>query len=173
MNEDKQLTTPIIIGRLGATYGVRGWLKVNSFTEPFENILQYKDWQYKFKGQWQPLPIKGVKPHGKLIIAQVEGYNDKEHAAALTGCEIGINREQLPETQEGEYYWSDLEGLTVVNTQGITLGTVINMMNNSANDLMVVKGEKEHLIPYITGHFVLNVDLEKKEILVNWDEDFL
>ena len=161
----------IVIGKLGATYGVNGWLKIHTYTEFGENILHYSPWYLSAPGQdtYQETIIEDGKPHGNSFIVKLFGANNPEEARLYTGKIISIQRSQLPPLPQDEYYWSDLVGLTVLNTQGEVLGTVSYLIETGANDVLVVKGDKEHAIPYLPGSVVVNIDLAKKEMIVDWE----
>lgn len=160
------------VGRISGLFGVRGWVRIYSYTEPRENILTFRPWFIGGKDNWKPMvPLEG-KRHGKGIVARLETVEDREQAAKLLGQEIAVRREQLPEIGAGEYYWTDLEGLQVVTPAGETLGVVDHLMETGANDVLVVKGRRELLIPYVPGDVVLEVDLEGGRIRVSWDPDF-
>jgi len=166
------------LGKVSGLFGVKGWIKIFSNTQPRENILTYSPWFLKRDGQWQEFKLVTGKAHGKGVIAQLSGCNDRDMAAELIGSEIAIKREQLPETAMGEYYWSDLKGLTVTNLEGIELGKVDSMLETGANDVMIVHGKgddgkkRERLIPFVTEEVVHEVNLEKDFITVDWDSDF-
>jgi 16S rRNA processing protein RimM len=162
----------IIVGQLGKTYGVFGWVKVNSFTNPIENVLDYEPWFYQQKNQWIELPVNDAQSQGNSIVAHIEGYDTPEAARALTGIEIAVQRSQLPALAKDEFFWCDLVGLNVITTNGIELGTVSRLFYTGANDILVVQGNKEHLIPYIKDHFVLKVDIPKQTMIVDWDPEF-
>ena len=174
-------TVYITVGKIGAPYGVRGWVKIQSFTESVENLLDYEPW-YVRKGKadsggvstaaWIEAPLMEAKDHSKGIIAKFDGCDDRDSALKLRGQEIAIRRDQLPEPEAGEYYWVDLEGLEVITLEGVSLGKVDHMLATGANDVMVVKGERERLIPYVLQHIVHEVDLEGGTIRVDWDPDF-
>jgi len=166
-----KLNKPLVIGRIGSPYGVQGWLKVTSYTDPPENILSYQPWYINFKGQWQELPVNQTQLRHKDILIQIDGYADRDQARIFTGIEIVIERNQLPSLSEDEYYWADLEGLTVITIQGQILGTVSELFSTGSNDVLVVKGEKKRLIPYLTD-VILKVDLINKTIQVDWDPEF-
>lgn len=161
----------IVVGKIGATYGILGWLKIQTFTEFGENILEYSPWYLSGPDNqdYEEITVEDGKPHGGALIVKFPHLNTPEEARLLTGKTISIKRSQLPELKKDEYYWSDLVGLTVKNPQGETLGTVAYLIETGANDVLVIKGEKEHAIPYLPGSVVLNVDLEKKEIIVDWE----
>ncbi|KTD00049.1 ribosome maturation factor RimM [Legionella erythra] len=162
----------VVIGRFGRAHGVKGLITVHSFTEPRDNVLRYTDWHMLRNNQWQPVNLLRVDVIDKQILALVEGYSDRDQVAALTNLDIAVSSEQLPELPSGDYYWHQLIGLQVMNQQGVLFGTVTDMMPTGSNDVMVVEGEKRHLIPYIPGRYVVHVDLEKHVILVDWDADF-
>ncbi len=167
-------TDYLVIAKIGAPYGVRGWVKVFSFTQPADNLLDYDPWYFKDakSGTWPIAPVTEARTHGKAFVAKFKGCDDRDAAARLTGREIAIRRDQLPPTEEGEYYWSDLEGLEVLTTEGVSLGRVDHLLETGANDVLVVKGERERLIPYVTGPIVKKVDLEAGTLQVDWDADF-
>ena len=173
--EQHQLWVPV--GKINGLFGVKGWIKVFSDTQPRENILNYSPWFLKRNGQWQEFKLLTGKSHGKGVIAQLAGCSDRDIAAELIGSQIAIKREQLPKASPGEYYWSDLKGLKVINLEGIDLGNVASMLETGANDVMVVhefgkKGKKERLIPFVTEDTVHEVNLEQGYITVDWDADF-
>lgn len=159
----------VIIGKIGTVYGVKGWVKVYSFTEIVSNILNYQAWFIEKDGKWQSLPVEEVRPHGKGVVAKIAGFNTPEEARRLNGKLIAALRDEMPALKQDEYYWADLEGLTVINQHNKILGKIIYIMETGSNDVLVVKGIKEQAIPYLPS-VVLKVDLVKKEMLVNWDE---
>lgn len=161
----------IVLGCVGAPYGVRGWVKINSYTDPITNILNYPEWFLKHKNEWISLTVESAKPHGHSIIAKLAGIEDPETAKRYTNNLIGINRELLPAALPNEYYWDDLTGLTVTTLCGATLGQVIEVRNTGANDILIIQGDKRHLVPFI-DHVIQTVDLNKRSILVDWDHDF-
>lgn len=162
----------VILGRISGLYGVRGWVKVFSYTSPITNILNYSPWQLCQHGQWQTVSVCEAQAHGKGIIAHLESIHDRDEAAGLLGAEIAVSRSQLPSPPEGEYYWMDLIGLMVVNSDGVTLGQVDHLLETGANDVLVVKGEREHLIPFLPERVILDVDLVQRVLQVDWDENF-
>lgn len=163
-------TSFITIGKIGSTYGVHGWIKIQSYAEFADNIFDYHPWYLTDpSGKQQTIEIEAWKPHSDGLIAKFIGIETPEEARLLTGKTIQIARETLPELNQHEYYWSDLIGLTVINKAGDILGKVDHLMETGSNDVLVVKGTKEHAIPYLFGRVVLRVDLEKKEIQVDWE----
>ncbi len=161
----------MILGRIAGLYGVRGWVKVYSYTDPRDAVLEHAEWLLHRKGSWQACELVEGKRHGKGIIAKLAGVDDRDTAAEYVGIDIGVPREQLPETEPGEYYWTDLEGLRVVHKDGRELGTVAYLLETGANDVLVTEGERERLIPFVMGRVVLDVDLDDGVITVDWEWD--
>lgn len=160
----------VVIGRLGAPYGVKGWQHVQSFTHPIENILAYPHWYVQQKTQWVRFEVVAGRLHGEGVVAQLHHIDDRDKAALLVNCEVAIEREQLPELPVDEFYWKDLEGCRVLNTHGETLGVVRYLYENTGIDIMVVVNEeKEQHIPFILQDTVMSVDLAAKQIIVAWD----
>ncbi|MCU7873521.1 MAG: ribosome maturation factor RimM [Candidatus Thiodiazotropha sp. (ex Lucinoma borealis)] len=162
----------IIMGRVSGLFGIRGWLKIYSHTSPRDGIVDYKTWYLKQVGNWKQYKLTAGHGQGKGVVAQLDGISDRDQAAELVDCEIAIQRTQLPELEPDEYYWTDLQGLRVVNIEGVELGVVSHLFETGANDVMVVKGERERLIPYTTGEAVQSVDLDAGILLVDWDPEF-
>ena len=142
-----------------------------SYTRPREAILDYDRWYLKRKGDWQAAAIREGKRHGKAVIAHIEGVDDRDEAAGLVDCDIAVERGALPAAEDGSYYWADLEGLQVVHRDGTELGRVAYLMETGANDVLVVQGDTERLIPFILDKVVLGVDLEQGVISVDWEWD--
>lgn len=172
-------TKYLIVGKIGAPYGVRGWVKLYSFTEPVDNLLDYDPWYTHStsstgadNSDWVIASVNEAKTHGKGFVAKFNGADDRDAAARLTGQEIAIRRDQLPPAAEGEYYWGDLTGLTVETVDGVSLGVVDHLLETGANDVLVVKGDRKRLIPYVLGSIVKNVDLDAGTMQVDWDADF-
>ena len=161
----------LVVGRIGGLFGVRGWVKVFSYTEPRDNILSYSPWLLHIGGEWVTAKPVGGRIHGKGLVAQIEGYDDRDAAATLLGCDIAINRSQLPAAGQDEIYWADLVGLRVVTLEGVELGVVDHLFETGANDVLVLKGERERLLPYI-DQVVHEVDLAGGVMRVDWDPEF-
>lgn len=160
----------LALGYISAVHGIKGWVKVHSWTRPMEAILKYQPWL--LGEDRKPVKIIDGRKQGKGLAALLPGYDNREQAAALVGQQIFVGRDQLPPTEKDEYYWSDLEGLEVRTTDGEVLGRVERLMETGANDVMVVSGDRERLIPFIQGPYVTRVDLEAELIEVDWDPDF-
>jgi len=162
---------PVVLGRISGLFGVKGWLKIHSYTDPREAILDYDGWLIEQNGSWRTAePVEG-KRHGKTVIVRLAGVEDRDTAAGYVDAVVGVSRDKLPATKDKEYYWSDLEGLQVLCQDGKRLGHVAYLLETGANDVLVVQGDKETLIPFIVGDVIENVDLAKGEIHVNWDWD--
>lgn len=152
---------------------MKGWVKVFSFTHPRENILQYSPWLLKKNNQISEIKVIGGQRHGSAVVAELEGVADRDAAVALMGSEILIRRQQLPKPKADEYYWTDLVGLEVVTESGVKLGKVDYLLETGANDvLVVIDGETERLIPFLQKQTVLKIDLDSREMIVDWDPDF-
>ena len=162
----------VVMGRVSGLFGVRGWVKVYSYTEPRVGILDYSPWLIKRAGEWQAHEVQAGHPQGKGIVAQLRDFDDRDQAAQLLGCDIAVRRDQLPPLTDGEYYWSDLEGLRVENLDGVELGRISHLFETGANDVIVVQGDREYLIPYTWGDAVRKVDLAQGLMVVDWDPDF-
>lgn len=160
------------MGRVSGLFGVRGWLKIYSHTSPREGIIRYRDWFLKQGDAWRQYKVIAGRSQGRGVVAQLQGIDDRDLAATLVNCDIAVQRRQLPKLESGEYYWADLQGLRVTNLEGVELGVVSHLFETGANDVMVVEGERERLIPYTWGEAVREVDLERGEILVDWDPEF-
>lgn len=170
-------STMVALGGISGVYGIKGWVKVHSSTDPVENILSYKTWRLKLRNQDanQEVVVKLVdgRKHGKGIVAKFEGYDDRDQAEALVKAQINVAAEELPELPKDEYYWRELVGLKVINMDGQSYGIIDHMMPTVANDVIVAKdGDIERLIPFIQGVYVMKVDLNENLIQVDWPEDF-
>lgn len=163
----------VIVGQIVGLFGVKGWVKLRSYTDPREQIAQYQPWQVLIDGQWQSFEVEALQPQGKSLIARLAGIADREQAARLMNSDIVIDRQQLPVLSENEFYWRDLEGLKVLNLNGVELGTVTSLLETGANDVLVVRKDKaEILIPYVLHRVVHAVDMESGIIRVDWEADF-
>lgn len=173
MNSSGQTTGEmLVLGKVSGVYGVKGWVKLFSYTEPRDGILDYKHCFIKQKDQWRELEITQGRIQGKGVVAKIKGCDDRDQAHLLIGSEIAITDDQLADLADDEYYWKDLVGLSVINQDNVDLGTVINLMETGANDVLIVKGDRERLIPFTQGVAVLEVNLADKVIRVDWDPDF-
>ncbi len=162
----------IHVGEISGVFGLKGWVKIFSYTEPRENILSYSVWQLRKNRDIKPIKVKEGQRQGKNVVAHLVGVDDRDVAEGLVGWEIYIERDQLPALAKDEYYWADLVGLKVVTEAGVDLGSVDHLFETGANDILVVVGDRERLIPFLMGQTVLKVDLDGKRLTVDWDPDF-
>jgi 16S rRNA processing protein RimM len=162
----------IVVGQVGSPYGVRGWVHVHSYTEPKENIVAYSPWRLRLAEGWFVCDVTDLRCRGKDVIAKFSQWDEREAVRQLLGAEIAILRTQLPALEEGEYYWTDLVGLKVVNVEGIALGRVEGLMATGANDVLIANGERVRLIPFLMASVVRAIDLEQNRIQVDWDPEF-
>ncbi len=176
-------TKNTVMGKVTSVYGVKGWVKVFSYTQPKENLCQYSDWQLQDEsGASKPVKVIDCKPHGNGLIALFEGAKDRDLAKNFCGMLITVPSSNLPGLPEGEYYWSQLQGLLVYSVSSdstpVLLGVVNHLIETGSNDVLVVKkckdslDGKERLIPYLPDQVIKLVDLQKGIIEVDWDPDF-
>ncbi len=158
------------IGHVSGVHGIKGWVKIFSLTEPREAIFEYQPWL--LGDSLNKVRIRQGKKHGKHLIALLEEVDDREQAEGLVKQSISVGRDQFPVLPDDEFYWTDLEGLAVRLQDGTELGTIDGMLATGANDVMVVRGEKERLIPFVPGQYVKQVTLEGGFIIVDWDPEF-
>jgi len=157
----------VMVGKVHGAFGVRGWLRVESFTEVELDILDYQPWFI----DGREYHVAEGKPHGRGLVVRLDEIDDRDYAEALHGKDIAVPSSQLPAAEPGEYYWRDLLGLKVVTVEGAELGVIESMMETGSNDVMVVKGERERLLPWIDST-VVNVDLKARVVTVQWDPEF-
>lgn len=175
---EKPSAGPVTVGKVTTVYGVKGWVKVFSYTQPIENILDYPGWILSKDGRSQPVKVLQGKRHGNGLIASIEGYTDRDLARQICGSMIKVDRSNFPDLEDGEYYWYQLQGLLVETKDGCLLGKVDHLMETGSNDVLVVRqcagsiDQKERLIPYIPGQYVDTVDLQEELIRVDWDPEF-
>ena len=163
----------IELGRIGAPWGVKGWVHVDSFTDPLDGILDYPQWTLRLgSGERTAYRLAEGRPHSDRLVARLEGIEDRDRAAALRGALIEVDRAELPPTGEREYYQADLLGLPVRNLEGVDLGKVDYFADTPTGPMMVVKGARDHWVPATPKH-LSKVDLAAGLILVDWplDED--
>lgn len=164
----------VVMGKVVGAQGILGWVKVQTFTEYLDGLLDYDTWYVGNEQIWRPLEVLEANVHGgKVVIAKLQGIVDRTAAEKCKGLLVAVPRAELPEQEEGEYYWSDLIGLSVQNLAGESFGTVDSLLETGANDVLVVKGEGgETLMPFIAS-VIQQVDLKNKRILVDWQVDYL
>lgn len=159
-----------MVGRISGFYGLRGWVKVFSETEPRDNILTYNPWY--LGAEHRPRRLAEGKLHGKGLVARLEDCEGRDQAAALIGLEVKIRRDQLPRLGTDEFYWADLVGLSVETLEGRHLGRINRMFATAANDVVVVNGERERLLPFLWDQVIKDMDLDLGRIRVDWDPEF-
>ncbi|MBA3580839.1 MAG: ribosome maturation factor RimM [Gammaproteobacteria bacterium] len=163
----------ITLGEIVGVFGVKGWVKLFSYTEPKEKIGQYAPWLVGNGVKSQSVVLEVLHIHGKGLIAKLQDINDRDSAALLIGHSITVARSELAALPANEFYWRDLLGLRVVNLQGIELGDVEQLLETGAHDVLVIKKEgMETLIPYVWNHFIYAVNLEAGIIQVDWPVDW-
>ncbi|SNR62805.1 16S rRNA processing protein RimM [Methylobacillus rhizosphaerae] len=164
------------MGRIVAPYGVYGWIKVLPDTEYIDSLFEYGRWilgrgDPTCPEQWRPYEVEKAKVHNDLLLVKLKGIDDRDAAFACKGMQVAVYRDELPEPEDGEYYWSDLIGLQVRNQEGVDLGRVVDVFATGANDVIVLQGDRERLLPFV-GQVVLEVDIASKTMLVDWDAEF-
>jgi 16S rRNA processing protein RimM len=162
----------VIVGEVAGVFGVNGWVKIYSHTNPAKNILDYSPWLLTGLDGTKEFKVLFGRTHAKLIVAHLEGVDDRDKALKLKSSKITVPRDRFPPLKSGQYYWADLVGLQVTNLEGAQLGTIAEMLATGANDVIVAKAERERLIPFIIGQFVKEIKLDEGKMLVDWDVDF-
>ena len=171
----------VTVGEIAGAYGIKGWVKIKSFTQPQENILNYSPWWLKTRHGVKRVEVDTSMHRPQGVVAHIVDLDDRDQAAALVGVKIAIERDQLPALEEGDYYWDQLIGLAVVSeyeSRNVALGRITGLLETGANDVLVVKGDadsldtRERLIPYLPGSVVCSIDLERSLVTVDWDPDF-
>ena len=162
----------IIIGKFGSAHGINGFVKIHSFTEPADNILNYQPWLVKQGKNWVSKTFDKVEKRNKFYIAKMEDCQDRNDAEKYVNCEIATHKDHLPKLNESEFYWHELIDMTVINKEQITLGKVTQVLQTGSNDVLIIDGEKRHLIPFLLENFIIKIDRKKSEITVDWDIDF-
>ena len=166
-------TRRILMGRIHGAFGVRGELKLESFSNPPEAILRYRPLVLRTaQGVERELESVRGRSTAKGLVASLPGIDDRDAAEALRGAELHVPRSALPPPAPGEYYWVDLEGLAVVNTEGADFGTVSHLFSTGANDVLVARGDRERMIPFIEPDYIVSVDFEARLVTVEWDAEF-
>jgi 16S rRNA processing protein RimM len=166
-------TRRILVGRIHGAFGVRGEVKLESLTEPQGNLVRYQPWILRdAAGREREVSGAKVRVGGKGLIGTLPGIEDRDAAEALRGAELFVPRSALPPPRDGEFYWIDIEGLRVENLEGVDFGRAAFVFPNGANDVLVVRGDRERMIPWVRPDFVRELDFDAGRILVDWDADF-
>ncbi|GAB3682233.1 ribosome maturation factor RimM [Salinisphaera aquimarina] len=169
--------TPIVLGRVNGLFGVKGWLKVYSYTRPADNLLEFAEWMIGRQDNWRPFRVLESRVQGKTLVARLGDTDgvplpDRDAAVELLELDIAVSREAMPPLPHGAFYWFDLIGLEVVNRDGVPLGRVTEMMETGANDVLVLAGDRERLVPFVYGEIIDSVDLDAQRIVADWDPEF-
>lgn len=161
-----------MLGRIAGPFGIRGWVKVVSYTDPPEQILDYPVWRVEPPGsERRELRHREGRRHGKGLVVRIDGVDERNGAIALARPELWVERGDLPALKKGEFYRADLVGLEVMNLRGQSLGRVSHFLDMPANAIMVVVGEREHWLP-VGGQQVFRVNLGQGRVTVDWDPEF-
>lgn len=162
----------VVVGRVSGAFGVRGWVKAVSFTDPPLNLAAYRPWILRRCDAELRVDVLEGREHGSSVVVRLQGVETREQAEALKGFEVTVRRSQLPPPAPGEYYRVDLIGLRVTNLEGVEFGEVVDVMETGANDVLVVRGDRERLVPFVQGEFVKSVNLAESRMVVDWDPEF-
>jgi len=164
----------VIMGRVASAFGIRGWVKIQPFSEFVDSLLDYKTWYVGHEnGPWRKVDVVRAETHDKTLAVQFPDCPDRNAAEKLKGLLIAVPRSSLPAQEEGEYYWADLIGMSVVNEAGEALGTVVELLDTGANDVLIVRDKgPDILIPFLTS-VIKHVDVQARIIQVAWSADFL
>lgn len=162
----------VTLGRVRGVFGVKGWLKVQSYTEPRGNIARFGAWTLKLNGVDRAFELEDGHDHAGGVVAKLKGIDDPDRAREWVGAEVVVAREQLPSLSAGELYWTDLEGLEVRTTAGVVLGKVDHLLATGQHDVLVLDSEPSRLIPFVVGPVVKEVDLERGSIVVDWSPEY-
>jgi len=160
------------VGRIAGLCGVSGWVKIFSYTEPRENIVQYSPWWLLRAGSEELRAVAEGRRHGNAVIARLQGVEDRDAAAELVGTEIEVEDAQLEPLPPDEFYWAQLQGLEVVELQGRSLGRIDHLLRTGAHDVLVIEGERQRLIPFVRGAVVKDIDLDARVMRVDWAPDY-
>lgn len=161
----------VVLGTVIGAHGVRGWLKVRSFTQPPDNLLGYRSWLIGRAGVWQRWEVQQGEGCGAEFRIKLDGIDDRERARALSGFEVGVRRSELPAPPDGRYYWVDLIGLEAYSAAGESLGRVDDIREAPAHPLMVLRGERQRLVPLVRER-LLAVDIPAGRITLDWEPDW-
>jgi len=169
----------VVLGQIGKVHGLKGWLNLNSFTSPPENIFDYSELMAEIEGSLEILEVDQFKQKANGLIVHFVGYDSPEVARKLTGLKLALISTCLPALENGDYYWHELEGMEVLNQDGISFGEIAHLLETGANDVLVVRPRKdsiddrERLIPYLKESVIKKIDVTNNEVIVNWEINFL
>jgi 16S rRNA processing protein RimM len=164
----------VIMGRVAAAHGIRGWVKIQPYTEYLDSLLDYPVWWIgSEQGPWKEVNVLECEMHNKTLAALLPNCPDRNASEKLKGLLIAVPRDSLPKQADGEYYWSDLIGLTVVTEAGATLGLVTQLIETGANQVLMVQGEVENILIPFVATAIKQVDIKNKVIRVDWSAEYL
>ena len=161
----------VVLGQVGGAFGVQGWVRIQSYTDPPANILKYERWQLGRAGQWREVEVEDGKVTAKGVLAKLVGVETPEDARLATGSEIAVTREELPKPAPGEYYWSDLEGLAAFGQNDQPLGRIEEFRATPTGTVVVIRGERQHWVPFVKERIV-SVDLDAGRVVFDWASDW-
>ena len=164
----------VVIGEIVGVYGVKGWVKLKSWTQPAKQIFTYQPWLLVNSGaaDKRACNVLEYRSHSGQFVISLEGITDRDEAAKLNRYRIEVEKDLLPELPDNEYYWADLIGMQVVNLAGVDFGTVSNLLETGANDVLVINGDRQRLVPFVQGQIVTGIDQTAGQITVDWDAEF-
>lgn len=162
----------IIVGKFGRVHGLKGLIKVNSYTELRDSILDYQPWYMLFQDHWQPIKLLESRAQDKQLLVQVDRFSERDQASQLTNVLIAVPKNKLPSLSADEYYWHELIGLNVIDRDGEALGIVKDIFATGSNDVLVVEGERQLLIPYLMHDIILRISKAENIMQVEWDKNF-
>jgi 16S rRNA processing protein RimM len=162
----------VLIGRVSGLFGVTGWVKVYSYTQPRANVIKYGPWYLRQESRHEKFAVSDGKLQGKSVIAKLAGVDDRDLAAGWVGADILISREQFDAPEQDEYYWTDLVGMKVQTELGVALGTIERLLETGANDVLVVEGTRRRMIPFLRDTVIKQIDFQAGLVIVDWDPDF-
>lgn len=172
-----QASDTVVIGKIGAPYGVKGWVKITTYTDEIQGVFDYSPWL--LGDELKECTIDQWRTHNKGVVAKLVGVENRDDAESIKNLEISIKAQQLPQLADDDYYWRDLVGMQVVTEQGYDLGVVKELFETGANDVMLVKanskdafGQKERMLPFLREQVIKTVDMQAKTIKVDWDPGF-
>lgn len=157
----------VSLGHVLGAFGIQGWIRIQSYTRPAEGVLDYRRWRLGDK-VWE---VEEGRPQGSSVVAKLKGLAGRDEAMALRGLEVQVERSEMPDAEPGEYYWFDLVGCEVHNLSGAELGQVESLFSNGAQDVLVIRGERERMVPFVP-EIVKHVDLGRKRIVLDWEPEY-
>lgn len=162
----------VTLGRISGAYGIKGWVRIRSYTERRDDIGRFTDWILEKRDLKRRVAVVSSKLHGQDVVAKLEGIDDRDAARELAGSAVMVERAALPVCGPGEYYWADLEGLSVRTVRGEELGTIDHLLAMPAHDILVLAGTPARMIPFVAGTIVKRIDLDAGVVIVEWERSF-